>query len=103
MTPDPTTQWLRDVLTELSAVANGYRTSVESAQRVMAAVPAEYLAAAGLARIEGLVSVAPAGTATNQTLAEALGHVCDGSCESCKTFRDEMAAIAEAERSARRG
>lgn len=84
-------QWLSDVLTELSAYAEGYLGSRERTKRVLAAVPIKYLAAAGLAVSED----APA------TLAEALGHAdCNGTCAVCVDFHAEMEAIAENKRQA---
>ena len=87
-------EWMRDVLTALSAVAHGYTVTPDSAARVLDAVPAEYRRAAGLAvlAIEG---------APSRTLAQALGHDDpDGTCDICVKFRTEMEAIRESERQA---
>ena len=43
-----TPEWLRDLLTELSGIAHGHTANVESARRVLRAVPIEHLFQAGL-------------------------------------------------------
>lgn len=92
---EQTPQWLRDVLTELSAYAHGYMPSPPNARLLLTRVPSKHLADSGLT---------PRVTFTDKTLEQVLGHDDPaGTCTVCVAFRAEMEAIAENERQARRG